>query len=171
MKGARHEFGQIGGRFRLLHPLGEGPEHAPVIDLLEGLASGEGARNLADQEDHRRRVLKGRVHADRGVARPRSPGYQADARLAGELAVSLRHVGGAVLVAAGDEADGVAGVMEGVEHRQVALAGDAEGGVHAVQAQGIDDVFAAGAGFESSRHRHLSSPNSGRYRRGHKWHK
>ncbi len=157
MKDTRHELGQIGSRFRLLHPLGERPEHAPVIHLLEGLASGEGARNLADREHHRRRVLKGGVHADRGVARTEPPGHQADARLARELAVGLRHVGGAVLVAAGDEPDDVADFMERVEHRQIALAKDTESGIHAVEAQGVDDVTAAGSGLRLIRRRRLSS--------------
>ena len=45
---------------------------AAVVDLLEGLAILLVARHLADEDDHRRGVLAGRVHADRRVARPRA---------------------------------------------------------------------------------------------------
>src|SRR4030095_2323985 len=55
-------------------PLGEAersrPEHLPVVDFLERLAVALAARDLADEQDHRRRVLERGVHADRRVARP-----------------------------------------------------------------------------------------------------
>ena len=56
---------------------------------------------------------------------------------AGELAVGVRHVRGADLVAARDEPD--RRVVERVEHGQVAFAGHAEGHVDAVHDELVDE--------------------------------
>ena len=48
---------------RSRHPLGDAAEHLPVVDLLERLAPAHRARDLADQQDHRRRILARDVHA------------------------------------------------------------------------------------------------------------
>ena len=56
---------------------------------------------------------------------------------AGELAVGVGHVRGADLVAAGDEPD--RRVVERVEHGEVALAGDAEGQLDAVDDELVDE--------------------------------
>ena len=69
------------------------------------------------------------MHADRGMAGARTAGHEAQARLAGQLAVGVGHVGGAGLVAGIDQADFVAAVIKRVEHRQIAFAGHAEGRV------------------------------------------
>jgi len=85
------------------------------------------------------------VHADRGVGGARSPCDEADARLAGQLAVGFGHEGGAALLAVDDEAD--ARVVQGVEHVEVAFARHAKGGVDTVDLQGIDQDLAAGTGL------------------------
>jgi hypothetical protein len=64
--------------------------------------------------------------------------------LAGELAVGLRHVRRGRLVARRDQPD--RGVAQGVEDRDVALSGDAEGGVDAVQHELVDENAGDGAG-------------------------
>ncbi len=51
-----------------------------VLDLLEGLAFAGAARYLADQQDHRGRVLKRGVDADTGVAGAGAAGDEADTR-------------------------------------------------------------------------------------------
>jgi len=119
-----------------------------IVHLLEGAAAEEAAVHLADEEDHRRGVLAGGVHPVGGVGGAGAAGDEADARAAGELAVGVGHVGGGALVAGDDGADVRRGVQR-VEHRQVALAGDAEDLVDAVAAQGLDEdlsTVADGAG-------------------------
>src|SRR5262249_6709561 len=114
--------------------------------LLERLPIGEASRHLADQEDDRRRVLRGGVDADRSVGRARAAGDQRDAGAAGELAVGVGHVRGATLVPADDEPDPVARVVEPVQDGQVALARDAEDVVDALGQKALDQDLAAGAG-------------------------
>ena len=55
------------GAVDLRDPLRHRPEHPPVVDLLERLALLLVGRDLADEQDQRRRVLERGVHADRRV--------------------------------------------------------------------------------------------------------
>ncbi|MNS89560.1 hypothetical protein D3C72_1235770 [compost metagenome] len=144
----------LDGAFRALDlggPLGQAAEDLAVVDLLEGAAAPVGQGDLADEQDHRRGVLMRRMHADGGMGRARSARDHADARLAGQLAIGLGHVGGARLVAADDDLDPVAHVGQGVEHGQIALARHTEDLVHPVHHQGVDQT--AGGGIESLRHK------------------
>jgi hypothetical protein len=54
------------------HALGAGAEEVEVVHLLEGLAVALVAGDVAHEQHHGRRVLEGRVHADRGVGRARA---------------------------------------------------------------------------------------------------
>ena len=146
---ARDELRDPVGAVDLRHPLRHRAEHVAVVDLLERLAPHHLAADLADQEDQRRRVLERGVDAAGGVRRPRAARDHADSRAAGELAVGVGHVGGADLVAAGDEAD--RSVVERVEHGQVALARHAEGDVHPVDDELVDEEPAAGSHVSWSR--------------------
>ena len=85
------------------------------------------------------------MHADRGVARARAARHEAQPRPAAELALRLGHVARAALVAAGDEADPVAVLVEAVEHGEEAFAGNAEDGVDALGDQRFDEGVAGGA--------------------------
>ena len=75
LKGLVDQLGDALGNVDLRHPFGERREHLAEIDLLEGLAVDLMARDLADQHDHRRRILKGGMDADRGVAGPGPAGH------------------------------------------------------------------------------------------------
>ena len=112
-------------------------EHLRVVELLPGLSPAERARHLPDEQDHRRGVLLRRVHSDCGLRRARPARDEADTRPPRQLPVRLGGVGGALLVATGDEAD--RRVVERVEHGQVALAGEAEREVDAVQLELVDE--------------------------------
>ena len=137
-----------GRRLHLAHPFGKsqraGAEHLAVVDLLEGLAVAGVARHLADEEDHRRAVLERRVQPDAGISGAGAAGDEADTRPARELALRLGHESGAALLSAGDEADLLAVLVEAIQHRQIAFAGHAEGGVHALGDQGFDQCVAGG---------------------------
>jgi hypothetical protein len=121
--------------------LRDAAEDLRVVELLPGFPAAERTRHLTDEEDQRRRVLPRRVHADRGLRRARATGDEADARPASELPVGLGRVRGPLLVAARDEPD--RRVVQGVEHRQVALPGQAERQVDAVQLELVDEDPAA----------------------------
>jgi hypothetical protein len=106
----------------------------PVVDLLEGFALHGVAGDLADEQDHRRRVLLGDVDPGAGVGGAGSPGGEADAGPPGELAIGLRHHGGPAFLAAYQEAQ-VGRIEKRIEHRQIAFARHAEGQVGAVNPQ------------------------------------
>ena len=133
-------------------PLGHLAVHAAVVDLLERLAVRRLARHLADQQDHRRRILEAGMHSDAGIGGAGTARHEADAGLAGQLAVGLGHVGRAAFLAADDVADGVALRVERVERREIALAGHAEDGVGAVDAQLVDQNLRAAAARMGGRH-------------------
>ena len=75
------------------------------------------------------------------------------ARPPGELAVGLGGIRGALLVAAGDQAD--RRVVERVEDGQVALAREAEREVGAVQLELVDEDPAAGSSRRSGSSRRM----------------
>ena len=150
VEGSRDVLGQAVRVVYLGHPLREaqraGTEHLAVVDLLEGLAIALVARHLADEEDHRRRILEGGVQADARVGGTGAARHEADAGAARELALRLGHEGRAALLPAGDEADLAAMLVEAVEHREIALAGHAEDGIDTLRDQRLDQGMAGQAG-------------------------
>ena len=150
-EGAGHNLGNAFEAVNLGDPLGDAAEHLAVVDLLEGFAAAEGAVDLPDEQDHRRRILPRRVHAVGRVGGARAAGDEADAGPAAELATGVGHVGGGAFVAGDDSADGRVRV-ECVEHRQVALAGHAVDRIDAVAGEGIDQDLAAVTGEDGRGH-------------------
>lgn len=88
---AVHVFGDARGAVDLRHPFAELPEHAAVIDFLEGLALDHVIADLAHQHDKRRGILKRRLHADAGIGGARPARDHADARPACQFAVRFGH--------------------------------------------------------------------------------
>ncbi len=152
VKGLADIFRDAGGVVDLRHPFRHRTEHAAEIDLLERLALHLVARDLADEQDHRRGILERGVDADRGVGGTRAARHEADAGPARHLAVGLRHVGGAAFLPADDEPDLVAGVVQGIERGQIAFPGHAESGIDAVDLERVDQDLTAGAQVAGSRH-------------------
>src|SRR5258706_15423279 len=93
MEGASDVFGYPASDIDLRRPFGDRAEHLTVVDFLECLAVRHLATDLADQKDHRCRILERGVDADGSMAGAGTSRHQAEARLAGELAVSLGHIG------------------------------------------------------------------------------
>jgi hypothetical protein len=145
LEGARDEFGNARAVVDAVGPLGERREHRAEVDLLEGLAPAEVGAHVADEKDHRRRILERGVHPDRGVRCARAARREADAGTIGELAVRFGHVGRARLVAAGDEPQAIAHLVEPVEDRQEAFPGHGEGEVHAMDDQLVGEDVPADA--------------------------
>jgi hypothetical protein len=142
-EGAGDEFGDAGGIVDLAHPFGEFGEGAAELDLLEGLALAGVALDLADEQDHRDRILPGDVQAGGGVGGAGAAGDHADAGLAGEPAPGVGHHRGAAFLAADDDLD--VAVIERVEHGEETLAGHAGEALDAVRLQCLDDQFSAGS--------------------------
>ena len=88
--------------------------------------------------------LAGDVDADAGVRRPGTARDDRHAGTAGQLARGLGHVRGAAFLPADDEGQAIADVDESVEHRQEALAGDAEEVRGVLGQQARDEDLAAG---------------------------
>src|SRR3546814_17211576 len=91
----------------------------------ERLALGHVAPDLADEEDHRRRILEGDMDAGAGAGRARPARHEADAGPAGQLAIGIGHNRCAPFLAAEVIGD-LRRVVEGVEHGEGALTGHAE---------------------------------------------
>jgi hypothetical protein len=121
--------------------LGDPPEDLRVVQLLPRLATSERTWHLADEEDHRRRVLLRRMHPDGRLRRTGSARHEAEAGSPRELAVRLCRVRRALLVATRDQPD--RRVVERVEDGQVALAREAESQVGAVQLELVDEDLPA----------------------------
>ncbi len=139
-------FGNAARIVDLRNPFRELAEHAPIVDLLERFPIEMLARALADEEDHRRRILKRGVHADRRVRRAGPARGERDAGPAGQLADGFRHVRGRGFVPADDGADAFGFVGEGIKHGEEALAGHAEHALDVIREQGVDEQARAGGG-------------------------
>ena len=100
------------------------------------------------------------VHADAGWWRPDRARDEADARLAGELAVGLGHVGGAAFLAAYDGFDGARVFVQRVDAGQIAFARDQEH-ARAPWTQLLHQYLAAIA-RDRRYYRHAGTPWSGR---------
>jgi hypothetical protein len=80
-------------------------EHAAIIDFLECFAFDEVVVDLADEQDHRRRILKGSVHADRCIGGAGAACREADARTARHFSLGIGPERGAAFLAIDNEAD------------------------------------------------------------------
>ena len=129
----------------LRRPFGDAAVHPSIVDLLERFAIGGVAPDLADERDHRSRVLQRPCGCPPRRLSRRDPRYERDARAAGELAIRLRHVRGAALLPADNEAQPVGDVHQRVEHGEIAFPGDAECVRRALRQQVGNEDFAAGA--------------------------
>jgi len=87
----------------------------------------------------------GDVDAGGRIGGPRPPGDKADAGAARELALGLGHHGRAAFLPAHGHRD--VGVVQGIEHGQVAFAGHAEELLHPVGQQLVHQDLAPGAGL------------------------
>ena len=144
VEGPRHQLGDAGRIVDLGRPLGDRAEHRAVVELLERLALAHFTRDLADEQDHRRRILARDVQAGRRIGGARPAGDEADAGPAGRLADRFRHDRGAALLPADRDRD--VAVVEGVERRDIALARHAEHVMHAVDDELVDQDLAGGPG-------------------------
>ncbi len=150
LEGARDQFGNARRVVDFGDPFRHAAEHRRVIDFLEGLPAAVLAGDLPDEQDHRRRILRGNMDADAGMRGAGPARDKADAGAAGQLAVGLGHIGGRAFVLADDQVDrGL--IVQRVQHVEKALARHAEHALGAVDAQRVDQDAAAAAWRERLR--------------------
>src|SRR5438105_950429 len=103
MEGASDDLRNAIGAIDLLDRFRDLAEEMPGVDLLKGFAPAHPPSDLAEKEDHRRRILPADMQAGRGIGGARTARRHDDARPAGELAPGFcRHRGAAFLAADGD---------------------------------------------------------------------
>ena len=151
MKRAAHIFRDARGVLDLRGPFGQRREHVPEVDLLKALAVEEAALCLADEQDHRARILPCDMDARTRIRGAGAARDHANSGLPGELAIGLGHHRGAALLAAGDERHSLAQIIECVDHRKVALARNAENEPDTVQGELIGENSSSGS-FERVGH-------------------
>ncbi len=139
LEGAVDDFPGARGDVDLQYAFREIRERHRQIDFLERAPEPILARNLADEQHHRRRVLVCRVHADARVRKPRAARDEGDAAASAELADGFGHVRRRRLVAAGDDLDRIARIVERIQDVQITLARDREHVGNLLCAQAVDD--------------------------------
>jgi hypothetical protein len=100
----------------LRSPFRKRSEHCAEIDLLEPFPIPHVTPNLSNKENHRGRVLEGRMHAGRCICSAGPSGDKTDAWSAGQLAGSLSHYGGSPFLAANHQFDLIPCIVKRVEH-------------------------------------------------------
>ena len=135
--GLGHDRRDVLGAARLGRPLGQPAERRDLVDLLERLAAEEVALDLADEREHRARVLPRRVDPDGEIGGADRARREARGRPTGQLPVGLGHERGAALVPRRDDPD--PGVAERVEQAEERLARNGERVAHAGGPQGVGD--------------------------------
>jgi len=115
-----------------------------AVDFLEALAVLVGAVEVADEQDHRGRILERDMDPAAGVGRARPAGDERHARPPGHLAVGVGHIGDPALLPADGQVD-LGRVVERVEHREEALPRHREHAVAALDLELVDKDPAAGA--------------------------
>ena len=125
-------------------PFGDRAEEGREVDFLEAFAVAVAARDVADEQDHRGRILEGDVDACGRVGRAGAAGDEGDARPSGHLPVRVRHVGDAAFLAADDRVD-LRRIVKRVEDGEEALARNGENAVAALDPELVDEDLAAGA--------------------------
>src|SRR3569623_1383358 len=143
--GAADLFGDPARILDPRRPFGDRREEGGEVDLLKALAVAVAARDVADEQDHRGRILAGDMHSGTGVSCARSPGDESDSGPAGHLAVGVGHVGDAAFLPTDDCVD-LRRVGKRVEDREKAFAGNREDAVATLDPELVDEDAAAGSG-------------------------
>ena len=158
VEGTEHVLGDPISGVDLRHPLGDRREHLPELHFLERLAAAHVALHLADEQDHRRRILIGRVYADARMRPTGAARDEADSGSSRQLAIRFCHVGGGPFVLRDDDLD-LRRVVKRVQHVEIAFAGYAEKTIDAVDAQRVNEDPPSRAGSGTIGHWVSSSAN------------
>ena len=125
-------------------PFADRAEEGGKVDFLEALAVAVAAGDIADEEDHRSRVLEGDVHAGAGVGRSRPARDEGDSGTTGHLPVRVGHIGDAALLPADGKVD-LGCIVQRVEDGEEAFARDREDAIASLDPKLIDEDAATSA--------------------------
>jgi len=134
-------------------PFADRPKEGRKIDLLEPLAPLHAARDIADEQNHRLRILMRDMHPDAGIGRARAAGNKGDAGPPGHAPVGAGHEAGAAFLTAGHHVD-FGPLRQGIEHGEEAFPRHREDPLAPLLGQTIDQQ--RGGALHGIRHVTLS---------------
>ncbi len=165
MERTRQDFRNTGGIVDFRRPFRHRAENRAIIEFLKGTAFAGRPFDLANEQDHRDRILMGNMHAGTGIGGTGATGDEADAWPAGQPTNRVRHHRCAAFLAADGDAD--RGIMQRIQHGEIAFARHAEDIGHFLLGQLVNENLGSGArhgqGFQlgSARISALCSPRMG----------
>ncbi len=115
-------------------PFGDRPEEGRHVDFLEALTVAVGAVEVADEQDHRSRILECDMNARRCIGRAWAARYESDAWSPGHLAVGVGHVGHSAFLSAYHQVD-FGRVVKRVEDREETFPRHGENAVAALDSE------------------------------------
>ena len=116
-------------------------EKRPIVHLLEGAPPHHRPLDLADEQDHRRRIVLGDMQPMRGVGRAGAAGDEADSWPPGQAPFGQRHHRRARLLPADGQFD--RRVVHGVEGGEVGFAGNAIDPLDPLRDELVDENLSA----------------------------
>ncbi len=143
MKRSIDDFGDLLRRFDLGDPFCGRAEKGPIIHLLKGAPPKHRALDLADEQDHRCRIVLGDMDAVRRVGRAWTACDEANPRSPGQATLCQRRHRRPGLLTAYHDLDGR--VVHCVERRQVGFARNAVNLRNGLNDELIDEKLAAGS--------------------------
>jgi heat-inducible transcriptional repressor len=133
----------LGRGLDLRRPFRGGCKDGAVVHLLKCAASQHRPVDLADEQDHRRGIMLGDVHAVRGVHGARTSRDKANSGPSCKASLGQRHHGRAAFLPADHDLDW--GVMQCVERRKKGFARNAVNALNALGDELVDQDPAAGS--------------------------
>ena len=141
VKRALDNFGDLRGGLDLRRELRGRGEQGAIVHLLEGAAPHHRPLDLADEQDHRRRIVLGDMKPVRRVGRAGTAGDEADPGPSGEPPLSQRHDRRARLLPADGQFD--RRVVHGVEGGEIGFARNAIDPLDALRDELVDEDLSA----------------------------
>ena len=136
-------FGDAIGGIDPRGPLGNRAEEGSEIDFLEAFAVAHLAVHIADEQDHRLRILLRDMDADARIGGARSAGDEGHSRTPRHRAIGAGHEADPAFLTARHHVDGVL-PTKAVEDLEKAFAGNGEDAVAPLLGQAIDEEFGGG---------------------------
>ncbi len=136
-KGARDIFWNTPSIVDPRRPFCDRRKKGRHVDFLEALAVLVGAVEVADEQDHRCRILEGDMHPARGVGRAGAAGDEGDAGPSGHLPIGVGHIGDPAFLAA-DHQVNFRRVVQRVQYSEEAFTRYGENTVAALDLELVD---------------------------------
>ena len=126
-------------------PFGDRAEKGGKVDFLKAFAVPHARIDVADEQDHRLRILPRDMDADAGIGRPGAARHEGHAGPTGHRPLGTGHERRTAFLAAGHHIDRIL-LRQSVEDLQEAFAGDGEDTFAPLFDQAIDQQAGGGRG-------------------------